>query len=373
MRRVGGIMNNIKSYVKDYNNFINNVMTAYLNEHNNENIVFSPFSILMLLSIAADMTSGKTHDEIVSVLSHEREYENIRDLLCEIQELISNDSAASSVNALYIKEEIAKRIDEKFINYIDNKYGCKYFESIDKDFISDINKWVKDNTHGMIDSIADDSMKDALLCLMNAVSFESEWQEKYEEDEIFEEPFISIDGVEKEIEMLHSDEPWYIETEDLKGFVKPYKESKYSFMALLPNDDSGKALLEMSRNCNYTELFNNRTDREVYAIMPEFDVDVDTELKPILELFGINKLFSEEADFSPLTTAWIKADSVKHKAHIEVNRKGTKASAVSAIVAVVGCAGIMMKPFVELTRPFMYAVVHNDTGLPIFVGAVNKL
>jgi hypothetical protein len=34
----------------------------------------------------------------------------------------------------------------------------------------------------MIDQIADDSMKDMLACLLNAVSFEAKWLEGYESD-----------------------------------------------------------------------------------------------------------------------------------------------------------------------------------------------
>lgn len=28
---------------------------------------------------------------------------------------------------------------------------------------------------------------------------------------------------------------------------------------------------------------------------------------------------------------------------------------------------------VKLDRPFIYAIMHDDTGLPVFAGAVNKL
>ncbi len=366
-------MNNIKSYSKEYNNFTSAIMAKYLKEKNNENIVFSPFSILMMLCIAADMTLGKTHDEIVSALSSDIKYDELKKLLCEIQTKLTEKDSVSSANALYVKEKLSKKVISSFVSYLNDKYSCKYVESAESDFVSDINNWVTDKTHGMIDEIVDDSMKDALLCLMNATAFEAEWKEEYEEDDIYEELFESSDGVEKEVDMLHSEETWYIETEDLKGFVKPYKKSDYSFMALLPNKKSKKALLELAQNCDYTDLFNIKTNTEVYTALPEFNCDFDSELKPTLKKFGINEMFSDDADFSPFTSEWIKVESVKHKAHIEVDRKGTKASAVSAMIGFVGCACVMIKPFVELTRPFVYAIMHNETGLPVFVGVVNKL
>ena len=74
-----------------------------------------------------------------------------------------------------------------------------------------------------------------------------------------------------------------------------------------------------------------------------------------------------------MTDEWIKADGIIHKAHIEVDRKGTKAAAVTATVMPAGCAPDLDIPSVRLDRPFVYAIMHNETGLPIIAGIVNKL
>ena len=71
---------------------------------------------------------------------------------------------------------------------------------------------------------------------------------------------------------------------------------------------------------------------------------------------------------------WLKADSVIHKTKIEVNRQGTKASAVSAMVVVAGCAPDFDRmKYVEVNRPFLYAIVHEKTGLSVFTGILNRL
>ena len=64
-----------------------------------------------------------------------------------------------------------------------------------------------------------------------------------------------------------------------------------------------------------------------------------------------------------------------HKAHIELDRKGTKAAAVTAAMLTCGCALVFEDEtkYVTLDRPFVYAIMHNETGLPIFTGVVNKL
>ena len=67
-------------------------------------------------------------------------------------------------------------------------------------------------------------------------------------------------------------------------------------------------------------------------------------------------------------------DAIIHKAHIEVDRKGTKVAAVSMGVVVCGCAPSLEEyKSVRLDRPFIYAIVHNLTGLPVFAGIVNHI
>lgn len=108
--------------------------------------------------------------------------------------------------------------------------------------------------------------------------------------------------------------------------------------------------------------------------MSEFKFDFSEDLTDYLRNLGMEKIFTPGADISPMTDEWIKADGIIHKAHIEVDRKGTKAAAVTATVMMfAGCAPDFDVPSVRLDLPFVYAIMHNETGLPIFAGIVNKL
>lgn len=67
-------------------------------------------------------------------------------------------------------------------------------------------------------------------------------------------------------------------------------------------------------------------------------------------------------------------ESVEHPYSDQTNRQGTKASAVSTMVVVAGCTPDFDRmKYVELNRPFLYAIVHEDTGLPVFTGILNRL
>ena len=66
---------------------------------------------------------------------------------------------------------------------------------------------------------------------------------------------------------------------------------------------------------------------------------------------------------------------ILHKTHIEVDRKGTRAAAVTAVELVAeGCDMDMETPeIVILDHPFVYAIVDTETGMPIFMGYQNSL
>ena len=338
---------------------------------NKGNVIFSPFSILTLLCMAADSTDTKTREEVIDTICKNQNYDEIKNSIKELIKDVSGINTLSIANALCVNETISDTIKPGFKKTFEEDYMAKLFSS--KNIIEDVNAWVRKKTKGMIDQIADKSMENMLACLMNAVCFESEWKVPYEEDDIEEDDFHNADGSFSTITSLFSKEDEYINSDTFEGFVKPYKDSHFSFLALLPKKKGNQSLRNSLNDLNISAIFQNRINTKVLVNIPEFKFDFSEDLTDYLRNLGMEKIFTPGADFSPMTDEWIKADGIIHKAHIEVDRKGTKAAAVTAMVMPAGCAPDFDIPFVRLDRPFVYAIMHNETGLPIFAGIVNKL
>ncbi len=80
------------------------------------------------------------------------------------------------------------------------------------------------------------------------------------------------------------------------------------------------------------------------------------------------------ADFSRLGYSQfgnIYCSAVEQKVFIEVDRNGTKASAITWGYMSDGMA--LEEKIICLNRPFVYAIVDNSTGLPLFFGVVTNL
>ena len=117
-----------------------------------------------------------------------------------------------------------------------------------------------------------------------------------------------------------------------------------------------------------------KTDEEIEIRMPEFKFSYEAELSDFCRNQGIETVFSDHADFAPMTEEWLKVESVAHKAVIKVDRNGTEAAAVTHAVMLLGCPPDSIKKkrkMVRLNRPFLFAIMHNETELPVFVGIVN--
>ena len=285
--------------------------------------------------------------------------------------MLTEGHALSSANAVCVQHSIKDTISPDYPGSLKAQFGGEFFSS--PDIVSAVNVWVKKNTNGLIDKAADESMQDMLACLINATAFEGKWTKHYTRDDIEYKEFSNGNGTKKEVAMIEDSEREYVETDSFTGFVKPYKKIGYSFMALLPKEKSSTALKIAVRQLNFSEIFANRSQERVVISLPEFKYSFGEDLTDYCKSFGITRLFTDQADFSPLSSSWLKVDSILHKARIEVDRSGTKAAAVTTGLVCAGRAPSFDYKVVELNRPFVYTIIHNETGLPVFTGIVNKL
>ena len=245
-----------------------------------------------------------------------------------------------------------------------------------KKTVSSINSWVKKNTDGMIPRIIENADRDAVMMLINAVAFEAKWETPYTNDDIEKLEFNSYSGKSKKTEFMCSTENIYLKDGGTVGFMKPYKNGRFAFAALLPNEDvsiddyiaslSGEKLMKIFSSAKKNE--------EVDVKMPKFKAEYSTQLIDTLKKMGIEDAFDRKsADFSSLIDkndgAYI--GTVMHKTFIEVDQEGTRAAAAT----LVGISKMSMPAInpVCLNRPFVYMIVDTETNLPLFIGVQTEI
>ena len=358
-------------------------------EGEDSNVLISPISVAMAFGMAEGGANGTTLSQMEDVIGGGNTTDEMSALLYGLSKGMKNSSEAdwNVANSIWFKDDGTWEIGQEFARKAASWYDAQLWKApFDDTTVADINAWVNSQTRGMIPGIIDSISDEARMYIINALAFEAEWMQEYEEDRIFEDmDFTNADGSKSKVTMLYSDESGYFELCGGTGFLKKYKGGEYSFMGLLPAEgtdlddyiktlgDNGADISSAIRNINYGD---------VVAEIPEFTIDYSAEMSELLKSMGMTDAFERsQADLSgimhPLNgdgcEVWI--EGVVHKTHIEVDRKGTRAAAVTEL-AVAGCDCVeeyIPPVYVILDRPFIYGIIDNATGLPIFLGCMNQM
>lgn len=343
-----------------------------------KNSLISPLSVMLALSMTANGAKGETLTQTESLLGGDIPMETLNEYLYSyINALPSEKTAKLNVaNSIWFRDK-GFTAENTFLQKNADYYGAAVYKSaFDVKTLRDINNWVKKNTDGMIEKIIDDLDPDAVMYLINTVLFDAEWENIYKKDEVRDGTFTALDGTKRTASMMYSAEHLYLDDGKAIGFIKPYKNG-YSFVALLPNGDiSLSDYVASMTGKSFVDTIKNAKDIPVETAIPKFSYNYDIEMSGALKALGMTLPFdSTKADFSALGSSDsgnIFISRVLHKAYIAVDEKGTKAGATTAAdIKVTSDTGGVYS--VTLDRPFVYAVIDDAYGLPVFIGAVTDI
>jgi len=347
-------------------------------ESEGENVLMSPLSVMLALAMTANGAEGETQAEMESLLGGGLSIEELNGYLHTYMDDLpsSRDSKLQIPNSIWFRDAAEFTVEPDFLQVNADYYGAEIRkEPFDESTVGKINGWVEDHTDSMIKEIIREISPDTMMYLINALAFDAKWEEEYEKHNVYDHPFTSWSGETYDVTMMSSTESWYLDDGSAVGFVKPYKGGHYSFAALLPNE--GVDIEDYMASMNgekLLETINSAMSATVIAGLPEFTCEDDTLLNRELEKLGMPLAFdAERANLSGLghsSDGNLYIGQVLHKTFISVDRQGTKAAAVTAVEITTECA---VEPvdvyYVTLDRPFVYMIVDNATGLPVFIGA----
>lgn len=342
-----------------------------------ENALISPLSVMIALAMTANGANGETLSEMEKTLGGELTLAELNEYLhTHVENLPSDkDYKLHLANSIWVKEgDFAPK--NAFLQTNANYYGADVFSApFDATTLAEINAWVSKHTDGMIPQALGQIPSDVLMYLINAVCFDAAWEDAYAAWDVREHDFTDIHGETDRVEMMFSDEKYYLCDENTTGFIKNYADGKYQFVALLPNEDMDFSEYTASLTGDKIRaLLSSVSYTPVEAGLPKFEYEYEISLPEILADMGMGLAFTEGADFSRISEMPVCISDVLHKTFISVSEERTKAAAVTAVTTVPTSAQINPTPPKEviLDRPFVYMIVDGETKLPIFIGAVTN-
>lgn len=334
----------------------------------------SPLSVLTALALVQNGAQGNTLAQLEQALGGlDRDTLNAYmraycDFLTESDELKIANSVWTDSSAEAKRAFLQKAVDS---------YSAQLFSAplSDPKTVESINSWVKKNTVGMIPKIIEKADRYAVMMLVNAIAFDAKWETPYKRSDIEKFEFTSYSGSKKKTDFMCSTENIYLKDGGAVGFMKPYKNGRFAFAALLPDENTGidDYVASLSGDKLMKIFLSAKHGNEVNVKMPKFRAEYSTQLIDTLKKMGVKDAFdSKTADFSSLIEnrdAYIA--TVVHKTFIEVDENGTRAAASTLVGA---DTMSLMEPYsVCLNRPFVYMIVDTETNLPLFIGVQTEI
>jgi serpin B len=346
-------------------------------ENGDENIFFSPYSISVAMAMIYEGARGNTSDEMRAVLHFLEDDDVRRSAFAWLYNNLNKnkDYLLSTTNALWAQEGY-KFLDEYF-----DLMGKYYMGKITNlDFISEteesrvtINTWVEENTNGKIkDMIPKGSIHDLTrLVLTNAIYFKGTWLKQFDKSDTKDRDFkVDQDNTIKVPMMSIKEERFnYASAPGFQILEMPYKGEKLSMLILLPYEGNMDYLEDSLTLENLSYWRNNLYQRSMDIFIPKFKFETKYDMKETLIDMGMITAFTPLVpDFSGIDgTNDLYLDFVFHQGFVEVNEKGTEASAATSG----GTAATGIPPTFNADHPFIFLIQEMETGNILFMGRVS--
>ena len=353
-----------------------------------ENVVLSPYSISAALAMAYAGARGQTKQEMAQVLCHPFEQEDVHAAFQALGETLGSQDRfffnpgsdrfiLDIANALWGQEGYG--LLATYNSLLETYYGAGLNEV---DFRSDpegaretINAWVSDETAAKIPALVPPGVitTDTVLVLTNAVYLKGAWERPFGEADTAPGPFTALSGEEKTVPVMHQEGLFYYGGAGrVQALELRYENSSLAMMILLPDAGDFPAIESAFAPAEVDRLLTSMNWALVSLSLPRFSFSSTFYLGEALTEMGMKSAFSPDADFSGMAGPNpVYLSEVIHEAFIDVNEKGTEASAATAVIALGG--GPMEPPTpVEFTvdRPFLFLMRDKETGTILFIGRV---
>lgn len=381
----------LKSAARAVNNFSFDLFRQLGEEKKGESFFASPFNVNGCLGMVLAGARGETEASLAQGLRcEELKGDRVHAGIAAL-----NSSAVTRGDGVNIS--IANRVfadndfqvESGFKNVTEQTYGAEArnlpIRSDSEASRQTINAQIEADTNGRIkDLLPQDSLtSDSVMVLTSAIHFKGDWKAAFDKNNTYSERFAGSKG--GEVDMMHQTGDFkyaamkfdgtraggWNDQGDFKAIELPYKNERFSMVAMVPVGDRKLEELEAHLNADTLDNIGNQMSKgEVDVALPKFKTESDFSLKPALQKMGMENLFAG-ADLSGINKeADLCVSDVFHKANVEVNEEGSEfAAATGAVIALESCR---MSDEFKADRPFVYMIKDNESGAVLCTGRVTN-
>lgn len=358
------------------NSFGINTFKALYSAEEKEDVVFSPLSLSLALSMTAEGAEGDTFKQFSDVIGWGNATKETVGAYYKtmVKGLVTADKMVSftSANSFWAAKDLP--LKKAFTELLSDNFAA---ESYTVDFaapatLNTINKWCSDKTDEKIPRMLDSLNPDTKLMLINALLFKAPWKLKWEVKT--GRTFYGTNGnTKKEFLYVKDASLRYGNQEDFESVSVSYGKGMYVMDIILPKE--GKKLSDIMSKLQ-PESFKGGQEAEVELYLPKFSTAYSSKelLVPVLAAQGLTLAFGDGADFSGISERSLKISNVIQKTQIDVTEKGTEFAAVTVVDMKYTTAypSTPMKVTLDVNRPFIYAIRETSSNTILLLGTLSN-
>ena len=348
-------------------------------KNSTSNIVYSPYSITSALTLLYEGARLKTGEEMRLALHLSSDKDTLRHDFDIVDSMLnSNNQYASLVTANSIWLQNSLSIDSDFTLLAKNIYGCNIgfldFASNPDSAAYLINAWTANKTNSFImDVVRPESISPLTnVILINALYLKADWYAPFDSAKTADEPFYVQPSGSVTVKMMRHDWEFnYFDANDCQLLELPCFGCPLSMVVILPKTSALTNFIAALSSNKLSSLQKAMTSARVQVSLPRFKIENSINLNPVLNEFGMNEAFSQNADFTGISSqGGIWVDAILHKAFININEVGIKAAATTD-VRLIGSSPNPPEPKVfNANHPFIFLVKDCRSETILFMGQV---
>ena len=351
------------------------------------NVVLSPVSAALDLSMALNGADGQTRQEMLAALSLSgSELGAINTANAQLIKMIRTPAKSitlSVADSLWVDSHRATLRPD----YVKQTQAWYDAEMTDLDFSNPsaatrINSWASKETQGRISKVIDRIDPADLVLLLNAVYFKGEWTHKFDKAQTQQRDFALAGGSVKQVaRMAQSGRFDYFETPEMQAIRLPFGEGDLVMEVLLPAKSSSLRALEAELTPEHWKGWQGQyAARSGKIELPRFELKSNYRLNEPLQALGMTRAF--HPDGAQLTGMFSSApgqphagrffiSSVLQSTYWKVDEEGSEAAAVTTTGIRGSAIARPEQPFrMIVDRPFFCAIEDRRSGALLFVGAI---
>ena len=343
-----------------------------------DNWLVSPFSLQCALGMLSNGAKGETREEILYALGlSQYSQEEVNAYFKKLIEGLHTVNSAITVktsNSVWGNAGVPLKEDFQKMNVENYSAMVSQLDFSDPSAVDQINAWCSQTTEGLIPSILEEVNPTATVYLLNSLYFKARWESEFAPEKTQEGDFnTSLGKVVKADFMQTQRMAAYVENEWFTSTSLSYQNDSYVMRLILPQpeisiDQVLQALSESDEN-----LWKNTILADINLKMPRFALENKLDLVSTLQALGMEKVFTNEADFSSMSDISTYISLVQQATRLKVDEEGSEGAAVTVIE---GYLSDLMRPLPEeevdffLDRPFLFQIIESSTGTVLFMGQV---